>query len=386
MRILHCIRSLDPVGGGPVEFVTQLANMPDCPDNIEVVAMDAEDSAFGSQLHCPVTFVGAGLGNYGLNTKLISWLRANATRFDVIVVHGLWQFTSFGTLLAIKDMNVPYVLMPHGMLDPWFRQAYPLKHLKKSAYWAAAEQHTLKNARALIFTTQSEMQLANNAFVPYLCNPKVAALGIADPIEQASSGWEHFAENFPQLKNRNYCLFFGRLHEKKGCNYVIEAFNRLGANYPFEYLVMAGPGDACQLQSQANESAQGDRILFTGMLREQSKWGALAGAAALILPSHQENFGIAVVEAMALSTPVLISNKVNIHDVVQHSDAGLVESDDLNGTIRLMERFSGLTDEERATMGRNARSCFLNNYEITGAYAAFRAVLQQSISEASAHV
>ena len=108
-------------------------------------------------------------------------------------------------------------------------------------------------------------------------------------------------------------------------------------------------------------------ITFTGMLTGSLKWGAFSAADAFILPSHQENFGIAVVEALACGTPVLISNKVNIWREIAAAEAGYVENDDLAGTARLIERWVGTAPDVRATMKENARECFARHFEINRA-------------------
>jgi glycosyltransferase involved in cell wall biosynthesis len=100
------------------------------------------------------------------------------------------------------------------------------------------------------------------------------------------------------------------------------------------------------------------------MLTGDIKWGALSAADAFVLPSHQENFGIAVAEALGCGTPVLISNKINIWREIDAAAAGLIENDDLSGTTKLLTRWIALADDARAIMRTNAARCFLNHFEI----------------------
>lgn len=100
------------------------------------------------------------------------------------------------------------------------------------------------------------------------------------------------------------------------------------------------------------------------MLGGDVKWGAFTAAEAFVLPSHQENFGIAVAEALACGTPVLISNKINIWREIEADGAGLVENDDLAGTASLLKRWVAIPDGSRQTMRENARTCFANRFEI----------------------
>jgi glycosyltransferase involved in cell wall biosynthesis len=131
--------------------------------------------------------------------------------------------------------------------------------------------------------------------------------------------------------------------------------------------VIAGPdqfGWLPELHSLAQKLGIGPRVHWPGMLKGDVKWGAFRSGAALILPSHQENFGFVVAEAMACSTPVLVSDKVNIWREVEASGSGLVEPDTLDGTRNLIRRFHALSPAERDAMSRNARSGFLKYFDI----------------------
>jgi glycosyltransferase involved in cell wall biosynthesis len=107
------------------------------------------------------------------------------------------------------------------------------------------------------------------------------------------------------------------------------------------------------------------------MISGDVKWGAFHASEVFILPSHQENFGIAVVEAMACGVPVLISNKVNIWREIDLDKAGLIENNGLDGTVRLLKRWLALTESEKSLMRQHAKSCFLNRFEIGHATAGF---------------
>jgi glycosyltransferase involved in cell wall biosynthesis len=170
-------------------------------------------------------------------------------------------------------------------------------------------------------------------------------------------------------------LFLGRLHEKKGCDLLIRAFAASWNSTPelqSLHLVVAGPSaDQAYLRhlKRVAATAFGGAempVTFTGMLSGSLKWGAFRAADAFILPSHQENFGIAVVEALACGTPVLISNKVNIWREIVNDGAGFADEDDRAGTIRLIERWMRTSAAERETMRSSARRCFERRFQIDG--------------------
>jgi glycosyltransferase involved in cell wall biosynthesis len=173
-----------------------------------------------------------------------------------------------------------------------------------------------------------------------------------------------------ELSGKRFLLYLSRIHEKKGCDNLIRAFAHLAKKDSEILLAFVGPDPTNwipELKGIAESLGISDRVLWPGMLTGDDKWGAFMAAEAFVLPSHQENFGIVVAEALASGTPVLISNKVNIWREIQAAGAGIVEDDTLEGTVRLLESWSKLTDLERRDMAEKAKSCFLQNFEIKAA-------------------
>src|SRR5207302_788705 len=171
----------------------------------------------------------------------------------------------------------------------------------------------------------------------------------------------------------------GRLHPKKGCDILLDAFARLSSRESTS-LILAGPdqiGWEKDLRRQVESLNLTDRVVFTGMLQGAMKQGAFASADAFVLPSHQENFGISVVEALAAGVPVLISNRVNIWREIDADRAGYVEPDDLAGTLRLLQRWIDTPAAECESFRRDARSCFLQRFEIDRAVDSLLQILNE---------
>ena len=132
-------------------------------------------------------------------------------------------------------------------------------------------------------------------------------------------------------------------------------------------LVIAGPGDEKtlgKLHKLASSLGIDREVVWTGPLYGKAKWEALQAAQVYVLPSHQENFGISVVEALACGTPVLISDKVNIWREIEAAGAGLVAPDDVGGTTRLLKRWASLPSEEQSQMRVRAKDCFESHFDI----------------------
>lgn len=376
MRILRSIHTLNPAVGGPIESVRQSsAALRRRGHEVEIVSLDPPDAPWLVDSPVPAHALGPGRGSYGYTPRLVEWIRKRHRDFDAVLVHGVWQYSSFGVWRGLRGSTTPYFVFPHGMLDPWFKKTYPLKHLKKLLYWPWAEYRVLRDAAAVLFTSEEEKRLARESFFPYHCTEQVVNYGTAPPQVDLPAARQSFFERFPHVRERRIFLFLGRLHEKKGCDLLIKAFAGIvpkqATDRPF-HLVMAGPSDAtylARLKDMAASMLPKDSsgqvpITFTGMLRSDIKWGAFSAAEVFILPSHQENFGIAVVEALACATPVLISNKVNIWREIVQAKAGFADEDTVSGTITSIERWLGTSEVDRVQIRANAEMCFAGRFHI----------------------
>ena len=147
---------------------------------------------------------------------------------------------------------------------------------------------------------------------------------------------------------------------------LIDAFLAVAAQHPEMDLVMAGPdaGMRSGLEARVRQAGLSHRVHWPGLITGDAKWGAFYAGEAFLLPSHQENFGIAVAEALACSRPVLISDQVNIWPEIEADNAGLVAPDTVEGTRQLLERWLALTPEEQAQRRTSARACFEARYNL----------------------
>ncbi len=372
MSTLHIIDSLSPATGGPPEAVRQLAKAYlKVGARMEVVCMDDPSEPFLADLCCPVHALGQSfLGRYRFSPRLWHWLPKNSGRFAGIVMHGIWSFPGVALRFAARQTGVPYGIFVHGALDPWFHRRYPLKHLKKMLYWPI-QYSVFRDALGVFFTAESERDLAKSSFRPNKWNSVVVGLGINDPEEaqaDPAAQIDAFYRRFPELRGRRYLLFLARIHAKKGCDMLLEAFGRIAASVPDVDLVVAGPdqmGIQVNLQRAAEEAGIARRVHWPGSIGGDLKWGALRACDALVLPSHSENFGIAVVESLAVGRPVLISNQVNIWPEIEKDKAGVVDDDTPQGTERMLRRWLGMLPAERDAMAARTRRCFQSHFSMS---------------------
>ena len=367
MKILRIIPSLNPENGGPSEGIRQISkHLFRYGVTTTVVSLDLPDSPFLSD--CSFRGIGFGpvISGYGYSRGLPTRIRALAHDHDVVIIQGLWQYHALATWRALRGTGIPYFVYPHGMLDPWFKRAYPFKHLKKWSYWPWADYRVLRDAHAVLFTTEQERLLARQSFWLYEANEVVVGYGTSAPPEDAEKQCAAFLERFPHLRGQRIILFLSRIHPKKGVDLLIEAFAAVATSDPTLQLVVAGPDQlGLQLGLHRRATALGiqDRITWPGMLSGELKWGAFRCAELFCLPSHQENFGIVVAEALACGLPVAIAEPVNIASDVAASGAGIVHADTAAGTTAALNQWLAMAPAARAQMAERSKQLFVERFD-----------------------
>jgi glycosyltransferase involved in cell wall biosynthesis len=381
MKILQTVQTLNPETGGVARAVLSLSDaMQKRGADITIVAQDDPSAPWLRDLPIPIHALGEAKTSYRYSGSLRHWLREHVAEFDCAIANGIWQYHCFALARECRKNSVPYFVFPHGMLDPWFKRTYPLKHLKKWMYWPWADYRVLRDAAAVIFTSEEERILARKSFWLYRANEVVSPLGVEAPSATGLGAKHLFLAKFPEIEKTCLLLFLGRIHPKKGCDMLIDALPRR-ASYDPVMLVMAGPDQVewtAQLRDRVNRMDVSPRVIFPGMLEGLLKKGAFENADAFILPSHQENFGMAVIEALSYGVPALISDKVNIWREIEADRAGYIEPDDLAGTTRLIQRWLHTPLPERERMRANARQCFCQRFEIGHAADSLLKILREN--------
>jgi glycosyltransferase involved in cell wall biosynthesis len=329
LKITQFVQSTNPLTGGVAKAVNDLSQA-FLKVNTSAVTLDNADIAIGEN--------------------------------DVTIAHGLWQWPGIVAYKNWQRKKNYYVVFPHGMLDPWFKKVYPFKHLKKQLYWWWRQGKILENAHAVCFTTEEERRLAQKTFWPYKCREVVTGLGVGAPPGDEKNQVSNFHGKFPQTRGKDFLLYMGRIHPKKGLDLLLKAFAQQKRSN--DLLVIAAPisEDDAYYKTLRRYFKDIEQILWTDMLEGDLKWGALRTADSLILPSHQENYGMVVAEACSVGTPVLISNKVNLYHEILAYDAGLVEEDTLAGVRRLMDYW---TKGDMHLKSQKALKCFREKLHIS---------------------
>lgn len=366
---------MDPKQGGPCQGIRNSIPAQEKLGVInEVLTLDDPASAFLKQDNFIINAIGPSNGPYSYCSGLKDWLKNNLERFDLIIIHGLWQYHSYTTYkiwreLKRKSRKAPSIyVMPHGMLDPYFQRAKSrrLKAIRNWIFWKLVEGNVLNKTSGVLFTCEEELLLARQTFSPY--NPRLelnVGYGIQPPPYFKHIHSADFLDSCSGLDHKNYWLFLSRIHPKKGVDMLINAYTQLEQENPhLPSLVIAGPGMETAYGKYLRKLAEGKKIYFPGMLEGNSKWGAFYGCNAFILPSHQENFGIALVEAMGCKKPVLITNKVNIWREIDEGNGGLICDDTVSGVKNMLQKWLNFSSDKKLKYGENSYKIYQSNFEI----------------------
>jgi glycosyltransferase involved in cell wall biosynthesis len=359
MKFCTIVCTLNPVDGGIVTWVNRLhQNLKETEHTLEVVTLDSGFEPWNKESSLRALHLGpAKFGRFRYSKALDFYLRRQGREFDAIITHGLWTYPALAVHRAFdRTAGRPlHINMPHGDLDPNFRRCFPVKHyLKKLPFYRAVGASVLDDCDAVLFTCEEEMRLATVAFRSSAENRYVIRYGIDLP-QPGNEVREDIRVLLNQLQGKRKLLFFGRIHPKKGPDMLIDAFSKVCEESPDVHLIVAGSSSG-ELEGLLKQRAQAlgisSRISWTGAVIGDSKWYLYRNVDAYILPSHTENFGITVAEAMISGLPVLISNCVNIYREIEATNAGLIQPDTVEGTETLIRGWLAMSPSDCVEMGQ----------------------------------
>jgi glycosyltransferase involved in cell wall biosynthesis len=360
IRILHVIASLAATTGGPAKAALDMARaVARRGHDVAIYTTDRElTSGEGQRLQETASRDRVALHIFPQQAPRVlatSWplaraLAAAVPLADVVHLHSLYLFHVWATARLCRHHGVPYLLRPHGTLDPFLWKRH---RLRKWLIERAFQNRAIRGAAALHYTAAEEMKLAE----PYAHGaPGVVipnGLDLAEYADLPPPGG--LRSDHPEIGSRRIVLFLSRLNFKKGLDLLVPAFAEACRAVDDLHLVIAGPDDGMQHETERRiaEARLNARVTFPGMLDHKRKLAAFRDAAMFVLPSYSENFGIAVVEAMACGVPVAISDKVNIWREVQDAGAGLVAPTTVSAVADQIIRLA--RDSETAAMGERGR-------------------------------
>jgi len=367
MKILHVIPSLSVSSGGPAQIVTQLCQELKNQGIEAVIAAAKMEKMQGESNTVPVYYFTRQFNSFlplqfAFSYGLKNWLKQHIREFDLLHIHYLFTYPSTIACHYANKYKIPYLITPFGMLN---HACLRKSAFRKRLYTLFFEKRNLKNAGLIHFASEEEMVSArslklNNRYitVPYgLDLERFRNLGSLKGV---------FRKNYPQINGRKIILFLSRIDPKKGLDILIPALRILSERHNDFVFVLAGSGIKDYERWAEYALARAgltESTILTGLLEGRMKFAVLADADIFVLSSYDENFGIAVAEAMAAGLPVVISNRVNIYKLIEDYQAGIVTGLNSQDIALALDRL--LSDEcLREKMGANGKRLVEENFDV----------------------
>ncbi len=369
MKILIVIPALGTVYGGTSKCVVELAQaIGSLGVSVDIATTNANGS---TNLYVPLNtwikeknyrvryFPYWELGDYKLSCSLTRWLFQNVANYDVVHTNAVFSYPVLPAHWACQVHRVPYVMTPHGMLEPW---ALSYKAWKKRLYYALFEKPALHHASAIQMLASSEAYRIKplNLKPPLVIVPN----GIHREDFETLPEPELFYQKFPNTRNKTLILFLGRVDPKKGLDLLATAFAKVHALFRQTHLIVAGPDNTGFLRiAQGYFAKTGclDAVTFTRLLTGSLKYAALAAASLYVAPSYSEGFSMSVLEGMASGLPCVITTGCNFPEAAAAQAARVVNIDAEEIADALIQCLSN-PPQQAKEMGDRARQLILEKY------------------------
>lgn len=346
LKVLHFITSIDHCSGGTTTYLKLLT---------EGISKEVDITIVTGQTSNPVKINGVRIITLDLSIlKLIGFgLRIgellDELNPDIIHINGIWELPNTIIQNSAQKRKIPVIISPHGMLEPWILKRNPhKKNLALSLY----QRQSIKKATCLHATAASEFN--NIRKLGFRTDMTIIENGIRTDEINLKKSW----------KKSNTILFLSRVNPKKGIENLIEAIGRFRELFKSYKIIIAGEGEpdyVRMLKQRTTDNQTQDQFIFLGGIYGKTKWDLYREADVFVLPTHSENFGIVIAEALACGTPVITTTGAPWHDLKKYNCGWWIGHGVEPLTEALLD-FSGKTEQELAQMGRNGHLLINRKY------------------------
>ncbi|REH01899.1 glycosyltransferase [Flavobacterium aquicola] len=343
MKVIHYIASVDKSGGGTTEYMRLLSNALKNDTSFSIATGFSKD---------PITIEGVPIKFFNSNVfrwfSLINEYRTflENEKPDIVHINGIWSPQNWGFQKAAQELKIKVVMSPHGMLESWILQRNPLK--KKIALFLF-QNNAIKKADHIHATAQMEKD-------------SVRKLSFDNPISIIPNGIDlSELKRGKEQYGTQKMVFLSRIHPKKGIEILLEAWSNCDTKG--WTLEIAGSGDTAYIATLIQSAQTLKNVHFVGAKYGEDKWNFLRSADVMVLPTHSENFGIVVAEALAVGVPVITTTGTPWQDLENYNCGWWIDLSVVNLKSVLLKVFNtpAATLEK---MGKNGKNLVQEKYDI----------------------
>lgn len=343
MKVIHFIAGIDKTEGGTTEYMRLLSS--ELKNHVELIVVT------GVSPH-PIAIYGVSIKFF--KTSVLRWFSLikefsiflEKEKPNLVHINGIWSPQNWGFQKAAQKLGIKVIVSPHGMLEPWIMANNPMK--KKIALFLYQKKAI---QRSVHIHATAQMEAAN-----------IQALGFKNPISIIPNGIDlNDVKEIKEYYGTRKMVFLSRIHPKKGIELLLEAWRNTNTNG--WVLEIAGNGDENYIV-QLNESAQDlKNVHFVGAKYGEAKWNFLRSADVMVLPTHSENFGIVVAEALAVGVPVITTQGTPWKDLEIHQCGWWINLS-VSNLEKIIATVTHTSIDELKTMGTKGRQLVTEKYEV----------------------
>ena len=352
MEALHVIAGLDPRDGGPSYSVPSLcASLTRAGCHAQMMAVRSDGCGDRPNLRTFPQFASRAplLGALRLSPGLRRAVSDEAARADVVHAHGLWLMPNVYASHAATRARTSLVVSPRGMLAT---EALEYSRLKKRLFWLLLQRRAYAGAAAWHATSDPEAA-------------EIRAFGITAPIAVIPNGIDlpRVLADHAEARPRRRLLFLSRIHPKKGLPVLLDAWSQIAAECPEWDLVIAGADEGGhRAELEARIATEGiANVTFTGPLYGDAKTALLKDTDLFVLPTRNENFGIAVAEALAAGIPAVVTTGAPWAGLESERSGWWIEQG-AEPLLAALRQATALPAHERRAMGLRGRDWMTRDF------------------------